>query len=85
MYEAGAETPKVFSRGGGIKALEGVEQSYCQTGELAACRHHDPSAFRVTKSNRNFAWEDLNEHQAEEEFSLQQKTRFGQLKPSPAD
>lgn len=29
--------------------------------------------------------EDPDEHQPEEEFNLQQKSRFGQLKPSPAD
>jgi len=48
-------------------------------------QHQDPTAVHVRKGKRNFAWEDPDEHQPEEEFSLQQQSRFGQLNPSPAE
>lgn len=82
--KAEAETPKVLFRARGIEVLKGVSKAIATHEGWQPVRHHNPIALDVTKGNRNFAWEDLDEHQPEEEFSLQQKSHFGQLNPSAA-
>lgn len=65
--------------------MKGWSRAGAKAGGWQPPWHPDPTQARLIQGGRNFAWEDPEEQQPEEEFGLQQKSRFGRLNGSPGN